>query len=173
LSRLPMQPHARVLDIGCGTGELLSRLAASYPDAQLAGVDPARDMLNAAEAKLAGRADLQVAYADSLPWPDGSFDAVISCNVFHYITHPMVALHEIKRVLRPLGNLVITDWCDDFLTCRVCSMYLRVTNRTYHRTYRQHECLNLLRGAGYANIEIDRYKINWLWGLMTAVATRT
>jgi hypothetical protein len=68
---------------------------------------------------------------------------------------------------------VITDWCDDYFACRLCNIYLRMTNRAYYKTYRQRECGDLLRAAGFGNVQIERYKINWLWGLMTAVATRS
>lgn len=171
LRRMPMTPTARVLDVGCGTGELLRRLRAKYPDAGLAGLDPVSEMLAVAKDKLNGKEDLRIGYADSLPWSAGSFDVVVSCNMFHYITHPVEALREMARVLRPGGALVLTDWCDDYLACRVCNLYLRLTNRAFYKTYRQAECLNLLRVAGFRDVKLERYKINWLWGLMTAVVT--
>lgn len=172
LERLPMTPEARVLDVGCGTGELLRRLRAKYPAAALAGLDPVDEMLSVAREKLGGKEDLRVGYADSLPWRSASFDLVVSCNMFHYITHPVEALREMGRVLRPGGFLVLTDWCDDYLACRLCNLYLRLTNRAFYKTYRQAECLGLLRAAGYRDVNIERYKISWLWGLMTAVVRK-
>lgn len=169
LKRLPMTPIARVLDVGCGTGELLMRLRAKYPDAWLAGLDPVPEMLDVARDKLSGKEDLRIGYADSLPWPSASFDVVASCNMFHYISHPVEALREMARVIRPGGALVLTDWCDDYLACRVCNLYLRLTNRAFYKTYRQAECLDLLGKAGFSDVKLERYKINWLWGLMTAV----
>jgi len=171
LRRMPMTGTARVLDVGCGTGELLMRLRAKYPEAMLAGLDPVEEMLTVARDKLSGREDLRVGYADSLPWRSGSFDVVVSCNMFHYITHPVEALQEMARTVRPGGSLVLTDWCDDYLACRVCNLYLRLTNRAFYKTYRQAECLDLLHKAGFNNVKLERYKISWLWGLMTAVVT--
>lgn len=169
LRRMPMTPASRVLDVGCGTGELLRRLRAKYPDAVLAGLDPVPEMLAVARDKLSGREDLRVGYADSLPWPNASFDVVVSCNMFHYITHPLEALREMARVIRPGGALVLTDWCDDYIACRLCNLYLRLTNRAFYKTYQQAECLALLRAAGFRDIALERYKISWLWGLMTAI----
>jgi ubiquinone/menaquinone biosynthesis C-methylase UbiE len=169
LKRIPMSAHARVLDVGCGTGEVLRRLRAKYPDSTLAGIDPVEEMLNVAREKLSGKEDLRAGYADALPWRVGSFDVVVSCNMFHYITHPVEALQEMARVLRPGGVIVMTDWCDDYLACRICNLYLRLTNRAFFKTYRQRECLDLIHAAGYRDVTIDRYKISWLWGLMTAV----
>jgi ubiquinone/menaquinone biosynthesis C-methylase UbiE len=172
LRRLPMTAGARVLDVGCGTGELLRRLRAKYPDALLAGLDPVPEMLAVARDKLSGNENLRTGYADALPWSAGAFDVVVSCNMFHYISHPVEALREMGRVLRPGGSLVLTDWCDDYLACRVCNLYLRLTNRAFYKTYRQAECLELLHAAGYGNVTIERYKISWLWGLMTAVVKK-
>ena len=172
LRRLPMTRAARVLDVGCGTGELMRRLRAKYPHAALAGLDPVAEMLAVARDKLSGNEDLRTGYADALPWSAGAFDVVVSCNMFHYISHPVEALREMGRVLRPGGSLVLTDWCDDYLACRVCNLYLRLTNRAFYKTYRQAECLELLHAAGYRNVTIERYKISWLWGLMTAVVKK-
>ena len=171
LRRMPMTPATRVLDVGCGTGELLRRLRAKYPDAVLAGLDPVPEMLTVAREKLSGREDLRVGYADSLPWAAASFDVVVSCNMFHYITHPVEALREMARVIRPGGALVLTDWCDDYLACRLCNLYLRLTNRAFYKTYREGECRALLAQARLGAVELERYKISWLWGLMTAVVT--
>jgi ubiquinone/menaquinone biosynthesis C-methylase UbiE len=172
LRRLPMTSGARVLDVGCGTGELMRRLRAKYPHAVLAGLDPVAEMLAVARDKLSGNEDLRTGYADALPWGAGTFDVVVSCNMFHYISHPVEALREMGRVLRPGGSLVLTDWCDDYLACRVCNLYLRLTNRAFYKTYRQAECRELLHAAGYRDLTIERYKISWLWGLMTAVVKK-
>ncbi len=172
MRRLRLAGTERVLDVGCGTGELLARLAAKYPSARLAGLDPVPEMLEVAKGKLRPGVDFRVGWANELPWPDSSFDVVVSCNMFHYIIHPVEAVREMERVLRPGGSIVITDWCDDYLACRVCSLYLRLMSRAHYKTYRQAECLELLQQAGHARASVERYKISWLWGLMTATARK-
>lgn len=170
LARLSLQPTDRVLDVGCGTGVLLATLAHRYPRATLVGIDPVAEMLAAARARLPDEALLCEGAAERLPFATASFDRVLSNNMFHYLREPLSALAEMKRVLRPGGELVITDWCDDYLTCRICHWYLRLTDRAHHRIYRQRDCRRLLERAGFQSIAIERYKINWLWGLMTAKA---
>lgn len=168
MARLSLAPTARVLDVGCGTGVLLQALADQYPEAELTGIDPVPDMLTIARGRLPSTVELREDWAETLPFEEDCFDAVVSCSIFHYIRQPLAALKEMGRVLRPGGQIVITDWCGDYLTCRILDQYLRWFNAAHHRTYRQHELLELLRQAGNVQSEIERYKINWFWGLMTA-----
>ncbi|MBI2538151.1 MAG: methyltransferase domain-containing protein [Gemmatimonadetes bacterium] len=165
--RLDLKPTDRLLDVGCGTGALLHALSRSFPAMQLARIDPSPEMLGLAGHKLGASVELHVAWAERIPYPNDLFDVVASCSVFHYLRQPMVALKEMLRVLRPGGSLVITDWCDDYLACRVCDRVLRVLSPAHFRTYRERECRELLQAAGVGALLTERYKINWLWGLMT------
>lgn len=172
LARLTLRPAERLLDVGCGTGALLRCLARSHPAAHLAGVDPVPEMLEIARRKLPAPVELREGWAERLPFDARKFDVVVSCNVFHYVQNPIEALREMDRVLRPGGRLIITDWCDDYLACRLCDLYLRLFSRAHVKIYGARECARRLQEAGYLQVNIDRYKINWLWGLMTAKATK-
>lgn len=172
MARLSVGCTDRVLDVGCGTGALLDQLARIHPQARLAGVDPVPKMLAIARSRLPPSVDLREGWAERLPYADESFDVVVSCNMFHYIRKPIDALHEMGRVLRPAGELVITDWCDDYLACRVCDWYLRLFSPAHFKVYRERECLRLLKDAGHPHADIERYRISWLWGLMTVKVTK-
>lgn len=170
--RVPSRPTDRILDVGCGTGALLHCLASVHPPENLVGIDPVAQMRDRARRKLPSPVELREAWAESLPFDDGAFDVVLSCNMFHYLPDPPTALREMSRVLRPGGRLVVTDWCDDFWACRLCDLYLRLTSRTHVRTYRLHECARMLAMPGHTLVGIDRYKIDWLWGMMTATVIK-
>ncbi len=170
LKRIKIEQGQSVLDVGCGTGVLLKTLADTYPDVALAGVDLTREMLAVARKRLPKAVRLEQAGAEKLPFDDESFDTVISCNMFHYIREPIAALEEMRRVLKPAGAFIVTDWCDDYLTCRMCNLFLQAFNPAHFKAYRREECSNLLAASGFRGINIERYKINWLWGMMTATA---
>jgi ubiquinone/menaquinone biosynthesis C-methylase UbiE len=170
LQRLELASGARVLDIGCGTGELLRRLRALEPSLILHGVDPSAAMLNEAQIKLAGAANLAQAPAERLPFADASFDLAACTSILHYLPEPRQALTEIKRVLKPGGRLALTDWCHDYLACRLLGTWLRLLKRPCTRIYGITDCRSLLEREGFQVIQLDRYKISPVWGLMTAIA---
>jgi ubiquinone/menaquinone biosynthesis C-methylase UbiE len=172
LARLNLRPTDRVMDVGCGTGALLLRLSRSHSPSRLFGVDPVPEMLAVAGRRLPPEIEIREGWAERLPFETDRFDVVVSCNMFHYIREPALALHEMSRVLIPGGRLVITDWCDDYLACRACGWYLRLFSRAHFKVYRERECRHLLWEAGHRDPRIERYKISWLWGLMMATATK-
>ncbi|MGB3615904.1 MAG: methyltransferase domain-containing protein [Elainellaceae cyanobacterium] len=171
LNRLNLQPGEHILDLGCGTGTLIQRLLPFSP-AIVTGIDPCPEMLAIARRKLPTSVDLQVASADCLPLPDAAFDIVVSTSAFHYFPDPDRALREIRRVLKPAGRTVITDWCHDYFACQICDVLLQRFNHAHKQAYREAECEAMLQAAGLQDIVIERYNINWLWGMMTAQATK-
>jgi ubiquinone/menaquinone biosynthesis C-methylase UbiE len=105
----------RVLEIGCGTGNLALLVAHRYRGATVVGLDPDPLALGRARRK-ATRGDLPVQWdlgsAGDLRYPDGSVDRVLSALMFHHLdeAEKHQALREIKRVLRPGGRLHLVDF---------------------------------------------------------------
>jgi ubiquinone/menaquinone biosynthesis C-methylase UbiE len=101
----------RILDVGCGTGYLLGRLAARVPQAEvLAGIDAAPAMIEAARGAAADiRLRFVVGVAEQLPWPAASFDLVVSTTSFDHWADQRAGLAQCARVLSPGGCLVLAD----------------------------------------------------------------
>jgi ubiquinone/menaquinone biosynthesis C-methylase UbiE len=104
----------RLLDVGCGTGSLVS-LIARDPDAELlVGLDYASAMVEQstrkfAQAEQSGRLRAVRADAEHLPFGDASFDVVTCCHSFHHYPHQAAVVRGFRRVLRPGGLLLLID----------------------------------------------------------------
>ncbi len=167
LETVDFQGDETVLDVPCGTGELEQRLIAKWPDLCVTGVDLSTGMLAQAKAKdQASRVCWVEADVTELPMADKSFDCVVCANSFHYFRAPNEALAEIRRVLRPGGRLILLDWCDDYWTCKICSYWLRWSDKSFYQTYSLRSCADLAKDNGFEIKQGRRFRFNWLWGLM-------
>jgi SAM-dependent methyltransferase len=104
---LDPQPGERILDIGTGTGWAARSLAAR--GAIVTGIDIGAEVIEAARALSTG-IDFRVGDAESLPFPDAHFDAVISTFGVMFVRDPQAAASEISRVLRPGGRASLANW---------------------------------------------------------------
>lgn len=102
-------PGTRLLDVGCGSGELLAHAASL--GAAVSGADAAAGMVERARAVAPG-ADVRVADAEALPWPDRAFDVVAAVNVLQLLEDPGAALAEAARVLAPGGRVAVCGWAE-------------------------------------------------------------
>ena len=101
-----------ILEIGCGAGRSLQRLAAKCPASSFAGIDPSAVMLAAARRRnaapiAAGRVQVQAGVADAIPFADGSFDAAFSVHTLYFWPDLAAGLKEIRRVLRDTGRVLL------------------------------------------------------------------
>jgi SAM-dependent methyltransferase len=102
---LAIQPGERVLDVGCGAGMGLARVASG--GATAVGVDISPVMLRAARRRLGRRGHIGHANANDLPYAEGLFDAAYAVNVLYFWPDAIATLREIRRVLRPGGRLML------------------------------------------------------------------
>jgi SAM-dependent methyltransferase len=118
--RHPLRTDARVLDAGCGTGEITARLAGRLPHARFVGIDleePHLERARARTARFGDRVRFQREDVLQLPFPDGTFDLAVSRHVLQAVSDAQRALDEMVRVLAPGGrvHLIAEDygmlWC--------------------------------------------------------------
>lgn len=109
INHFQLKPGERVLDIGCAKGFLVKDLMAVCPGLEVFGLDISEYALKHCEPEVVGR--LHLGNAKSLPFPDNTFDCVISINTIHNLTREevIVALKEIERVSRGPKSFVQVD----------------------------------------------------------------
>jgi ubiquinone/menaquinone biosynthesis C-methylase UbiE len=100
----------RVLDVGCGTGALLRELIVRVPYCEAyVGLDPAPSMIAVARRGSDARITFVQAAAESLPFPDASFDLVVSSTSFDHWADQRAGVEELARVVADNGRVVLVD----------------------------------------------------------------
>ena len=110
-----IQPGMRVMDLGCGTGTLAIMAKKAQPNAEVVGLDADPEMLKMAYTKRDQEGldvKFDVGFTNDLPYPDASFDRVLSSIMIHHLKTPdkEKTAREIYRVLKPGGQLHVIDF---------------------------------------------------------------
>jgi SAM-dependent methyltransferase len=99
----------RALDVGCGPGALLSALAERLGAENVAGADPSEPFVEACRARIP-QAEVVVASAEALPFPDGAFDVTLSQLVVNFMDDAEAGVREMARVTREGGTVASAVW---------------------------------------------------------------
>jgi len=166
-----------ILDVGCGGGRTIEKLAAVVPDGMVYGVDYAEGSIAVARqhnAKIikAGRVVIQKGSVSQLPFPANTFDLVTAIETQYYWPNLVGDMREVLRVLKPGGRLVVIaetyrggryDWLQWPVMCLLRSSHLSVSD---HR--------ELFASAGYVNVEIfEEGNKGWLCGMAMKAAQKS
>jgi ubiquinone/menaquinone biosynthesis C-methylase UbiE len=146
----------RVLEIGAGTGFNFPYYS---PEASVVATEPDPEMLRRAEPRAREHGiELGAGPAERLPFPDASFDTVVSTGVLCAVDDPVRALSEVRRVLRPGGTIRFSEHVKADGLRRAMQ---RTLDPIHHRVFRCHigrDTLQAMRGAGFELEEVERLR---------------
>jgi ubiquinone/menaquinone biosynthesis C-methylase UbiE len=169
-----------VLDVGTGTGQIPIELCRRSPAARVVAIDLAEHMLqvgrrNVAQADLQDRLTLQRVDAKAMPYPDGSFRALMSNSIIHHIPDPQRVFSEMKRMVAPGGVLFVRDLlrpADEGALRQLVDLYAAGANKhqrqmfadSLHAALTVAEAAALVEALGFAPATVkqtsDRH---WTW----------
>ena len=165
-----LAPGQRVLEIGCGTGNLTLRAVRTNPGVEVLGIDPDPLALARAERKVNGRKGIRFerAYAQELPYAEGSFDRVLSALMLHHLDDEAktATLAEVARVLRPGGSVHIADF-----TGEIHGAHGFLSRRMRKAGHVADDIAGFLRAAGLESIEVSTRQHRVIGGIAYYRAT--
>ena len=160
LTHATVESRFTVLDVGCGGGRTISKLAAMAAQGKVHGIDYSKESVAAsrrynAQAIRAGRVEIHLADVGKLPFPDNTFDLVTGVETHFWWPDISAGLREIRRVLKPGGALILIaevyKGADAFVS-RVCEKQASITGM---KMLTPDEHRDLLASAEFADLRID------------------
>jgi len=153
---LPLARERHVLEVGCGTGLILERLARGAKRAE--GIDLSPGMLDKARAR---GLSVREASATALPYPDAEFDLVVSFKVLAHVPDLRAALGEMARVCRPGGRVLAelyNPWSLRFLAKRLGGPGKISDGRSEADVFTRWDAPNTLRSLLPASLRLDEVR---------------
>ena len=169
LAHVAIQNHFTILDVGCGGGRTVEKLAVIAMDGMVYGIDYAEGSVAASRAHngplmKAGRVAIEQASVSQLPFPDNKFDLVTAVETQYYWPDLIGDMREILRVLKPGGKLVVI--AETYKGGRYDKLKWPVMwlLRASHLNANEHR--ELFAKAGYTEVEIvEEHDKGWICGI--------
>ena len=159
LSHVAIDKHATVLDMGCGGGKTITKLAAMASEGKLYGIDHSADAVNMArrinkEIIENGRAEIHEGSVSHLPFADDMFDVITAVETHFWWPDLPSDMHEVFRVLKPGGLMVIVAEIYKGAKTATAKMAEKYAARSGMAFLSVDEHREMFSNAGYTNIQI-------------------
>jgi SAM-dependent methyltransferase len=157
LTHASIQPTDTILDVGCGGGRTIDRMAKAASHGRVFGIDYSATSVDVARrvnaaAITAGRVDVQQASVSALPFAAATFDLVTAVETHYYWPNLENDLREIRRVLKPGGRIVLI--AEAYRGRRADWLYRPAMRLLRAKYLTPEEHRRALEGAGYADLEV-------------------
>lgn len=143
LKKLSEIPCHTVLDLGCGTGEMIKLILEQNKDKSLYGLDLSEKMLEVAKQKLGNNTNLILGDSERLPFINSFFDVVYCNDSFHHYPAPDKVLSEVRRVLKPSGTFIMCDCWQPAIGRVIMNFYMKHGKEGDVKIYSENEIREL------------------------------
>ncbi|MBU3090749.1 class I SAM-dependent methyltransferase [Clostridium sp. CF011] len=158
INRIMLIKPKKLLDVGCGTGNVLMKLVENS-NIELYGLDISEKMIDMAKKNLGNSADLKVSDSECMPWKNNTFDVIVCNASFHHYPNPDKTLLEMKRILKSNGTLIIGDPTAPVVIRQVLNLYYKRSDTGDYKIYSKKEIEDLLIKTGFKPFNFK--KINY------------
>src|SRR5579859_2112144 len=168
LAHISVEQHDTILDVGCGGGRTVSKLAAMATQGKVYGIDHSEDSVVISQKTNAqfiqsGRVEIRQASVSQLPFPDNTLDLVTADETLFWCPNLSADMREIFRVLKPAGTLIIVAEVYKGANTMVSRLAEKYAPRTGLKLLSADEHRELFSNAGYADIQIiEEPKKGWI-----------
>lgn len=174
VASLNLVGQERLLDIGCGTGELEKALLKKMPSLNIVGIDISDDMLEKARNKLSQYPNVHLITGDFLNTeiPGNEYDVAFSLSNLHYFSNPIAVFKKVSLLLKSGGQFVIIDWDRNSFKGRLYNWYMNKADPSFTKTYSMSEAIEMLQANGFKTVQSDGFKVRFVWVMMRLVSKK-
>jgi ubiquinone/menaquinone biosynthesis C-methylase UbiE len=171
LEHISIENHHTILDVGCGGGRTVSKLAAIATQGKVYGVDYSDESVAATKRTNAhgidlGRVEIRQGSVSKLPFPDGMFDVVTAVETHFWWPSLPGDMREVFRVLKPGGTLILIAEIYKGANTVAAKLAEKYASRTSMTLLNVDEHRELFTNAGYQNVQVSEERDKgWICGL--------
>jgi ubiquinone/menaquinone biosynthesis C-methylase UbiE len=171
LQHIPIENHGTILDIGCGGGRTVSKLAAIATRGKVYGIDYSDESVVATKKTNAqwielGRVEIRHGSVSELPFPDGMFDLVTAVETHFWWPNLPGDMRETFRVLKPGGRLILIAEVYKGANTTAAKLAEKYASRTGLTLLSVDEHRALFTNAGYSDVQvIEERDKGWICGI--------